>query len=152
MSGINGKAKKRNFKLGSKADMFAPYGERIRERRIERQYSLSDLSKTVGMAKSYLSNIENGHRKRVSRAVLSDLANALDVSVDDLGHEIEQPKKKPSSATSSTDRVSSLTQAIEALSQQLESQQRDNHHLVNRLTQKQDEIISLLREILNKLD
>ncbi len=52
---------------------------RLKELRLERELTLQQLADKVGTNRSYLSNIENGHRKP-SDPMLRDLAQALGVT------------------------------------------------------------------------
>lgn len=54
-------------------------GEKIRELREERNYTLSDLAERAGLSVSYLSEIERG-AKRPSIKTLDKISNALNVS------------------------------------------------------------------------
>lgn len=66
-------------------------GERIREIREEKGYSLEDLSRITGMSPSVLSQIEN-HMSSPSLGVLIKLSKALEVPLGRfLGEEREEP-------------------------------------------------------------
>ena len=58
-------------------------GEVLRCKRVEMHISLRDLAKTLGLAPSYLSDIEND-RRVPSEDVLHRLAAELDLKFDDL--------------------------------------------------------------------
>jgi transcriptional regulator with XRE-family HTH domain len=53
----------------------------IRELRVTKQLTQVDLAKRAKIARGYLADIEAGHRKNPSLAVLQRLAKALCVSV-----------------------------------------------------------------------
>ncbi|MFZ3589650.1 helix-turn-helix domain-containing protein [Bacillus sp. DJP31] len=59
-------------------------GKKIKDLRIRRGISLTELSKISGVSKSYLSFIESGKQKNPSIEVLEKLANALGVDVHSL--------------------------------------------------------------------
>jgi XRE family transcriptional regulator of biofilm formation len=59
-------------------------GKKIKELRIKRGLSLTELSKIAGVSKSYLSFIERGKQKNPSIEVLEKLASALKVDVHSL--------------------------------------------------------------------
>ena len=68
----------------------------VRIWREQRKLNLSALAAKAGMARAYLSEIEN-RKKPGSVAALQRLAKVLDVGLDDLVR-AEQPKKKRASA------------------------------------------------------
>ena len=53
----------------------------IRELRVTKQLTQADLAKRAKIARGYLADIETGHRKNPSLAVLQRLAKALGVPV-----------------------------------------------------------------------
>ncbi|QED46786.1 helix-turn-helix domain-containing protein [Cytobacillus dafuensis] len=59
-------------------------GMRIKRLRIEKGYSINELSEKSGISKSYLSYIERGIQQNPSLQVLSRLANTLETNVEDL--------------------------------------------------------------------
>ncbi len=59
-------------------------GEKIKRLRLERNYSITELSQKAKVSKSYLSYIERGIQENPSLQVLSRLAHNLDTSVEDL--------------------------------------------------------------------
>ncbi|CAM3889155.1 helix-turn-helix domain-containing protein [Mesobacillus thioparans] len=59
-------------------------GEKIKRLRLERNYSITELSRKAKVSKSYLSYIERGIQENPSLQVLSRLAHNLDTSVEDL--------------------------------------------------------------------
>ena len=61
----------------------AAFGNRVKYYRKKRGYSQSYLSELVDKSPPYLSYIENGYRN-ISIETLVDLANALDVTADEL--------------------------------------------------------------------
>jgi len=61
-------------------ELYIEIGDRIRKLRQEKGFSLSELSKRTGFAKSYLSQIENLKREP-SISALSQIAHVLDVDV-----------------------------------------------------------------------
>ncbi len=56
----------------------------LREARDERQFTQAELARLCGITAQYVSFMETGHRPRISRAVLGDLARALRVEPDQL--------------------------------------------------------------------
>lgn len=57
-------------------------GEKIKRLRLEKKYSISELSEKAKVSKSYLSYIERGIQGNPSLQVLSRLADNLDTSVE----------------------------------------------------------------------
>lgn len=69
-------------------------GENIQERRKECHLSQSQLGKAIGSTQSYIAAIENGSGRIVNCVKLYSIAQALDVSMDDLmGREDSYPPK-----------------------------------------------------------
>ena len=58
-------------------------GQNIKRIRLKKQMSQGDICRAIDMDRSYMSAIESG-KKNVTLIVLEKLANALDVSVDEL--------------------------------------------------------------------
>ncbi|MBI3304714.1 helix-turn-helix transcriptional regulator [Candidatus Parcubacteria bacterium] len=58
-------------------------GQNIKRIRLKKRMSQGDICRAIGMDRSYMSAIEGG-KVNVTIAVLEKLANALDVSVDEL--------------------------------------------------------------------
>lgn len=58
-------------------------GANIKRIRTKKKMTQGDICRKLDMDRSYMSAIENG-KKNVTLAVLEKLANALDVSVDEL--------------------------------------------------------------------
>lgn len=56
---------------------------KIREKRLEKNITLEELSKLSGISKSYLSELEN-HKHVATVAVLCNLCKALQVEPNDL--------------------------------------------------------------------
>jgi transcriptional regulator with XRE-family HTH domain len=68
-----------------------PLGQRIRELREERDVSLRELAKKLGVSAAFLSDIELG-RRYPSEENLKDLARMLGVSFDNLkAHDTRPP-------------------------------------------------------------
>jgi len=61
-----------------------PIGQRVRHYRARAGISLTRLADAAGMGKSYLSEIENGHKATPSAVIISRLADALGVTPNDL--------------------------------------------------------------------
>ncbi|MFT9597505.1 helix-turn-helix domain-containing protein [Mesobacillus sp.] len=57
-------------------------GEKIKSLRLEKKYSISELSEKANVSKSYLSYIERGIQGNPSLQVLSRLADNLDTTVE----------------------------------------------------------------------
>ena len=69
-------------------------GKNIRERREGCGLSQSQLGKAIGITQSYISTIENGSGRIVNCVKLYSIAQALDVSMDDLmGRQRSCPQK-----------------------------------------------------------
>ena len=58
-------------------------GNNIKRLRLRRKMSQGDICRAIDMDRSYMSAIEGG-KVNVTIAVLEKLANALDISVDEL--------------------------------------------------------------------
>ena len=58
-------------------------GQNIKRIRLKKRMSQGDICRAIEMDRSYMSAIESG-KKNVTLVVLEKLANALDVSVDEL--------------------------------------------------------------------
>jgi len=58
-------------------------GQNIKRIRLRRKMTQGDICRKLNMDRSYMSAIEGG-KKNVTIAKLEELANALDVSVDEL--------------------------------------------------------------------
>ncbi len=59
-------------------------GERLRELRLRKGYSISELAELAGVSKSYLSYIERDVQKNPSLQFLTKIALTLGVEVEDL--------------------------------------------------------------------
>ncbi|MFD1020290.1 helix-turn-helix domain-containing protein [Thalassobacillus hwangdonensis] len=59
-------------------------GRRLKELRLDKGISLSELSRRSGVSKSYISNIERGVQKNPSLIVLRKLSKTLDVTIEQL--------------------------------------------------------------------
>ena len=64
-------------------DVVALLGTNVRKHRLARGWSQEELAFRAGLKRSYLSDIERGHRNPTVRA-LGRIAAALDVSCGDL--------------------------------------------------------------------
>ena len=62
---------------------------RLRQRRLEKGWSPTQLARQAGVARTFLYRIENGEAPRPSAEVLQRLAQALETAVADL---LEQPE------------------------------------------------------------
>jgi len=58
-------------------------GQNIKRIRLKKRMSQGDICRAIDMDRSYMSAIESG-KKNVTLVVLEKLANALNVSVDEL--------------------------------------------------------------------
>ena len=58
-------------------------GQNIKHIRLRRKMTQGDICRKLNMDRSYMSAIEGG-KKNITIAKLEELANALDVSVDEL--------------------------------------------------------------------
>lgn len=63
--------------------LIAQFGQRIRQLRLEKQFSQADLAHATNFSFTYISKIENGN-VNTSISHLSALANALDIPLDQL--------------------------------------------------------------------
>ena len=62
--------------------MAANFGERIKQLRVGRGFTLEQLAQTTDSSKSYVWELENKNPPRPSAEKLSAIATALDVTVD----------------------------------------------------------------------
>ncbi|QGQ47235.1 helix-turn-helix domain-containing protein [Metabacillus sediminilitoris] len=70
-------------------------GERLRELRMKKGYSISELAELAGVSKSYLSYIERDVQKNPSLQFLRKIATTLETEVEDLlGTPSEMQAKK----------------------------------------------------------
>jgi transcriptional regulator with XRE-family HTH domain len=58
------------------------FGERVRERRMKEGLSQTELAETVGISRTYLSEIERGVATNLSWGVVRRLATALGIQVE----------------------------------------------------------------------
>lgn len=65
-------------------------GERIKQLRTKKGYSISELAKMAGVSKSYLSYIERNVQRNPSLQFLSKIAETLETSMEYLLEEEEQ--------------------------------------------------------------
>jgi XRE family transcriptional regulator, master regulator for biofilm formation len=73
----------------NKETAYMMVGERIKRLRLQKKYSITELSEKAKVSKSYLSYIERGIQENPSLQVLARLAKTLDTSVEALmGQEI----------------------------------------------------------------
>lgn len=61
--------------------MSTPLGLKLKELRLSRGWTISDLSKRSGCSISHISSLERGERKKPSMTIMQKIANALGVSV-----------------------------------------------------------------------
>ncbi|MFC3884360.1 helix-turn-helix domain-containing protein [Bacillus songklensis] len=64
-------------------------GQRIKQLRLQKQLSLSELAEKAGVAKSYLSSIERNLQSNPSVQFLEKISAVLDISVQSLINEEE---------------------------------------------------------------
>ncbi|MFZ3589648.1 helix-turn-helix domain-containing protein [Bacillus sp. DJP31] len=64
-------------------------GKRIKQYRLQRKFSLSELAERAGIAKSYLSSIERNLQSNPSIQFLEKIAGVLNVPVNTLLHDEE---------------------------------------------------------------
>ncbi|WAA08997.1 helix-turn-helix domain-containing protein [Fervidibacillus albus] len=69
-------------------------GERVKNLRLKKKMSLSELAERAGVAKSYLSSIERNLQNNPSIQFLEKIANVLDVSVDYFIHDDPEHKEE----------------------------------------------------------
>jgi transcriptional regulator with XRE-family HTH domain len=65
------------------AQIFKTLGQNIKRIRLKKRMSQGDICRAIGMDRSYMSAIESG-KKNITLIVLEKLANALNISVDEL--------------------------------------------------------------------
>ena len=58
-------------------------GRRIRDKRMFKNFSQAELASKIGVSNPHISNIERG-RTKVSLQTLVDIANALDITLDEI--------------------------------------------------------------------
>jgi len=68
---------------GSEHDTGAAIGKRLRQIRLEREWTLNDVSQATGIAQSTLSKLENGQGV-INLDTLMKLSNGLELSLDSL--------------------------------------------------------------------
>ena len=95
-------------------------GERIQQRRVEKNLSLAELARRAGLSKGHLHSIEGGDTQNPSAEILFRIATELGTTMADLmGEETAEPPKSdvPSSLLEFA-REENLTEAdIEMLAQ-----------------------------------
>jgi XRE family transcriptional regulator of biofilm formation len=62
-------------------------GDRVKQIRLEKKMSLSELAEQAGVAKSYLSSLERNLQKNPSIQFLEKIAGVLNIPVEHLIHE-----------------------------------------------------------------
>lgn len=65
-------------------------GQRIKQYRLQRKLSLSELAERAGIAKSYLSSIERNLQSNPSIQFLEKIAGVLNIPVNTLIHDDEE--------------------------------------------------------------
>ncbi|WP_324777775.1 helix-turn-helix domain-containing protein [Virgibacillus senegalensis] len=82
------------FFITTKDGKKAMIGNRVRNQRKKKGYSITDLARAAKVSKSYLSYIERDIQQNPSLQILSKIASALDTSIDYLlGQQPEEPVK-----------------------------------------------------------
>lgn len=66
------------------------FGEFIRRKRIEKQLGLRDAARRLGIAASYLADIEKGRRYAPKLETIERMSQMLDVPIDKLNHLAEK--------------------------------------------------------------
>src|SRR5882672_4506455 len=69
-------------------------GERLRELREEKKFSQGEIEKRTGLLRCYISRVENGHTVPAVET-LEKFAHALEVPMDQLFYDGEEPPKLP---------------------------------------------------------
>lgn len=69
-------------------------GQRIKERRLNKKLSMSQLADRVGVARTTISRYESGNIENIPMAILESLSRSLDCSVSYLIGKTEDPEKK----------------------------------------------------------
>lgn len=83
----------------SSSSVGSDLGSRLRDVRVEKGLSLSELSRRASVSKAYLSKLEKGHRARPSLDVVTRLAGALGTTTEELVGELQgRPTSPPPSA------------------------------------------------------
>jgi transcriptional regulator with XRE-family HTH domain len=67
------------------------FGEYLKRRRQELQLTRQKVADRSGLSYAYLSQLESGRKSRPSSTVLGQLAQALEVTVDDLADQVGVP-------------------------------------------------------------
>ena len=75
-----------------KPDIYAFIGARIRQERKARNLTLEELASIVGIDPSYLQRIE-ANKKQASLTKLQNIAEALDLPLQDIFRDAPRPKK-----------------------------------------------------------
>lgn len=82
------------FFITTKDGKKAMIGNRVRNQRKKKGYSITELARAAHVSKSYLSYIERDIQQNPSLQILSKIASALDTSIDYLlGQQPEDNKK-----------------------------------------------------------
>lgn len=76
-------------------------GEKVKQYRIERGLSLTELASRAGVAKSYLSSIERNIQTNPSVQFLEKISTVLDIRMEDLL--LDQKRDAPSSGAGQLD-------------------------------------------------
>ena len=78
-------------------DLRPDFGEKLRERRIARHLSESELAATAGLTYRTVRELETGRRRRVMERTLFALAASLEVTVEELAGplEVQPPRRLP---------------------------------------------------------
>ena len=66
-----------------------PFGQKLREIRAERNLTLKEMAKGLGVSSAYLSSVEHGHRGRPSRRFVHRVCQYLNIIWDD-AEELEE--------------------------------------------------------------
>ena len=68
---------------GSEKDFLIQLASRIKERRKKKKLTQEELARLTGLHRTYIGQLESG-QKNISMGVLLKVANALEVSVENL--------------------------------------------------------------------
>ncbi|MCZ4281200.1 helix-turn-helix domain-containing protein [Kiloniella laminariae] len=66
-----------------------PFGQKLREIRAQRQLTMKEMAKGLGVSSAYLSSVEHGHRGQPSRRFVHRVCQYLNIIWDD-AEELEE--------------------------------------------------------------
>jgi len=92
-------------------------GEKVKQRRLERNWSSADLARRTGLDRGYLSRVESGKVLRPAADILETIARALETSVSDLldRPDLTEPAAVPPSLRTFADSVALPEEVVNVL-------------------------------------